>query len=158
MLLLLEKKSKQTIIIIIIIIIIKMKRIIGIEERRWGINRHRIGDYLLLLLLFYKHIVSIFLNDVFLQFLLIVSQLFCIINRINRMISFLYSNCLDRIIIIGLALLFTWYRPPLESWYSLGLGKYSYNHFRGSLSYFSEDSEPEIFYLSYKISMSFFSS
>ena len=42
MLLILEKKSKQTIIIIIIIII---KRIIGIEERRCGIHRHRIGDY-----------------------------------------------------------------------------------------------------------------
>ena len=97
MLLLLEKKSKQTLIIIIIIIIIikikiKMNRIIWIEERRWGINRHRIGDYPLLLLLVvvvYKPIVSIFLNDVFLQFILIVSQLFCIINRINRKISFL---------------------------------------------------------------------
>ena len=66
MLLLLEKKSKQTIIIIIIIII---KRIIGSEEKRCGINRHTIGDYPLLLL-FYKPIVSIFLNDVFLQFIL----------------------------------------------------------------------------------------
>ena len=68
MLLLLEKKSKQTIIIIIIIIII-IKRIIGSEEKRCGINRHTIGDYPLLLL-FYKPIVSIFLNDVFLQFIL----------------------------------------------------------------------------------------
>ena len=132
-----------------------MNRIIGIEERRCGINRHRIGDYLLLLLVVvgvvYKPIVSIFLNDVFLQFLLIVSQLFCIINRINRKISFLYSNCLDRIIIIGLTLLCSWYRPAeclrpsLESWYSLGLGKYSYNHFIGSRSYLWEDSEPGIF-------------
>ena len=99
MLLLLEKEIKtnannnnnnNNIIIIIIIIKIKIKlnRIIGIEERRCGINRHRIGDHVLLLVV-YKPIVSIFLNYVFLQFILTVSQLFCIINRINRKIPFL---------------------------------------------------------------------